>query len=82
MTLNHTNQLQTVFEVQERILDIHPFLEKLFPIAIVENDHFLIYDAEPNHQRYVFVRKVATPMPIPQGVRAAFPLESYDNRMA
>ncbi len=62
------------------IRDIHPFLEKLFPIAIVENDHFLIYDIEPNSQRYTLARRVATPMPIPQGVRAAFPLESYGNR--
>jgi hypothetical protein len=82
MTPNHLNQLRKVFEVQENIQDIHPFLEKLFPIAIVENGYFLIYDTELNNRRYVFVRKVATPMPIPQGVRAAFHLESYDNRMA
>ena len=82
MTSNHSNQLQKIFEVQEIIQDIHPFLEKLFPIAIVENDHFLIYDTEPNSREYTFVQKVATPMPIPQGVRAAFHLESYDNRMA
>lgn len=82
MTSNRSNQLQKVFEVQGIIQDIHPFLAKLFPIAIVENDHFLIYDTEPNNQRYAFVRKAATPMPIPQGVRAAFHLESYNNRMA
>lgn len=82
MKSNHLIQLQKVFEVQAIIQDIHPFLAKLFPIAIVENDHFLIYDTEPNQRRYSFVQKTATPMPIPQGVRAAFHLENYDNRMA
>ncbi|BCX03836.1 MAG: hypothetical protein KatS3mg053_1774 [Candidatus Roseilinea sp.] len=82
MTSNHSNQLQKIFIVQESIQDIHPFLESLFPIAIVEDDHFLIYDTEPNDRRYTFIRKAATPMPIPQGVRAAFQLASYDNRMA
>jgi anion-transporting ArsA/GET3 family ATPase len=79
---NYSNQLQRVFEIQEIIQDIHPFLEKLFPIAIVENDHFLIYDIESENQRYEFVQEAAVPMPIPHGVRAAFNLESYDNRMA
>lgn len=75
-------QVQKVFEVQGMIQDIHPFLERLFPIALVEDDHFLIYDLEPHSRRYALARSVATPMPIPQAVRAAFPLEGYGNRMA
>lgn len=81
MTSTHSKQLEKVFEVQESIQDIHPFLEKLFPIAIVENSHFLIYDTEPHNRQYVLARKVPTPIPIPQGVRAAFRLEDYDNRI-
>ena len=81
MGLNHLNHLQRVFKVQADIQDIHPLLEKLFPIAVFENDHFLIYDIDPRSPQYVFIKKSATPMPIPQGVRAAFNLESYDNRM-
>lgn len=81
MTANHIDQLQQIFEFQATIQDIHPFLEKLFPIAIVEDGNFLIYDVEPHSQRYVLIQKAATPMPIPKGVRAAFPLESYQSRM-
>ncbi len=82
MESDRIKHLQRVIKIQADIRDIHPFLEKPFPIAIVENDHFLIYDTGPNHQQYAFVRKVATPTPIPKGVRAAFHLESYDNRLA
>lgn len=82
MTSGCSTQFQKVFEVQGMIRDIHPFLERLFPIALVEGDHFLIYDIEPHSQRYTLARSVATSMPIPQGVRAAFPLECYGNRMA
>lgn len=77
-----TSRLQKIFEVQEKIQDIHPFLQKLYPVAIVEDGYFLIYDTEPDNRQYRFVKKTAVPMPIPQGVRAAFPLESYENRMA
>jgi hypothetical protein len=82
MTENHAKQLQNLFKLQEIIQDIHPFLDKLFPIAIVDNNHFLIYDIVSNSQQYTFIKKTATPMPIPQGVRAAFEMESYDNRLA
>jgi hypothetical protein len=78
----HASQLQTVFEVQDGIRDLHPFLERVFPIALVDEGRFLIYDCEPGRRRYAFVREAPTPMPIPRGVRAAFPLESYGGRMA
>ena len=81
MSADHLNQLQKIFELQANIQDIHPFLEKLFPIVVAEDGQFLIYDAEPHLRRYALVQKTATPMPIPQGVRAAFPLESYQSRM-
>lgn len=82
MRSDYLHQLQKIFEIQDGIQDISPYLEKLFPIAVVENGHFLIYDIEPSGSRYQFVKKAATPMPVPDGVRAAFSLESYDNQMA
>ena len=78
---SYTNQLQKIFEIQEKIQSIHPFLQKLYPVAIVEDGYFLIYDTEQDYQQYRFVKKTAVSLPIPPGVRAAFPLESYDNRM-
>jgi hypothetical protein len=36
---------------------------------------------DPTGQEYIFTRQVETPMPVPPQVRAAFPLERYDDRM-
>ena len=73
--------LQKIFAVQDTIKDLHPFLEKVFPIAIVKDDLFLIYEPDPSARRYVFVKGAPAPMPIPKGVRAAFPIKHYENRI-
>nr|QNO53994.1 hypothetical protein OHMBFCMF_00013 [Methanosarcinales archaeon ANME-1 ERB6] len=80
--LKYNSDLQKIFEVQDKIKDIHPFLGKAFPIAIVENDQFFVFDTDSSGRRYVFVKKAPTPMPVPKGVRAAFPLECYENKVA
>jgi hypothetical protein len=81
MTSEYLPQLQQIVQLQQTIRDIHPFLEKLFPVAIFSDDQFFIYDLDPAGQEYIFARQVETPMPVPPQVRAAFPLESYDGRM-
>lgn len=82
MESDYTGALQEVFDIQQAIQDIHPFLRRVFPVAVVEEGQFLIYDTDPAGSRYVFIKRAAIPMPVPAGVRAAFPLESYDNRAA
>ncbi|MCD4846952.1 MAG: hypothetical protein K8R76_02030 [Candidatus Aegiribacteria sp.] len=76
------NQLQEIFNIQSRIIDIHPILERVFPVALVEGDKFLIYDIDESGQRYVFVMDAPTPMPVPLKVRAAFSLECYGGKTA
>jgi len=80
MIAEYIPQLQQIFTVQQTIGDIHPFLEKLFPVAIVKDEQFFIYDVDPTGRQYEFVKQTPTPMPIPDGVRAAFPLDSYNGR--
>ncbi len=82
MQLKYNSDLQKIFEVQDKIKDIHPFLGKAFPIAIAENDQFFVFDTDSSGRGYVFVKKTPTPMPVPKGVRAAFPLECYENKVA
>jgi len=76
------DSLQKLFEIQSLIGDIHPFLNRTFPVAIVEGGQFLIFDTDSSGTRYIFVKQAPTPMPIPQGVRAAFPLECYGGKAA
>ncbi len=82
MRSGYENQLQVIFDIQRKIDSIHPFLERVFPVALVEGDQFLIYDIDESGQRYVFIKSAPTPMPIPLKVRAAFPLECYGGRTA
>ncbi len=78
----YATQLQKIFEIQAQIETVHPLLAHVFPIAIVENGQFLIFDVDPSGKHYTFVKQAPTPMPIPQGVRAAFPLECYGGKPA
>jgi hypothetical protein len=78
----YDNALLKVQELQHQIRDVHPLFEKTYPIAIVEADTFLVFDVIEDETGYQLVKKAPTPMPIPVGVRAAFNLECYDNRIA
>ena len=80
--LKYNSSLQKIFEVLDKIKDIHPFLRKVFPIAIVENDSFFVFDTYSSERKYVFVKKAPTSMPVPKGVRSAFTLECYKNKVA
>lgn len=74
--------LQKIFLVQQSIKNIHPFLKKLYPVAIAEGDNFYVFDLNPQKDAYVFVKQAQPAMIVPKGVRAAFPLDFYDNKMA
>jgi len=85
MQSRHDRSLQALLFLQKEIAGLHPFLERAFPIAIVDGDQFYVFDVGsadgPGH-RYAFVLQAPTPMPIPRGVRAAFPLACYGDRPA
>ena len=74
--------VQRIFDIQAQIKDVHQLLTHVFPVAIVENGQFLIFDVAPSGKHYTFVKQAPAPMPIPQGVRAAFPLECYGGKPA
>jgi hypothetical protein len=80
--MTYNPALQKVLELQQKILNIHPLFGNPYPIAIVEGNTFLIFDVDYAGNAYHLVRQAPTPMPIPVGVRAAFDLECYDNKIA
>ncbi len=81
-TLKYNSSLQKIFEIKNKIEDIHPFLKETFPIAIVEDNYFFVFDTDSSKKKYVLVKEAPTKMPIPKGVRAAFPLECYEGKAA
>lgn len=74
--------LEKIFYYRDMLKDLHPFLDNLFPVAIVENDRFYVFDLNEKGDRYELVLSVPSPMPVPEKVRAAFALDFYDNKAA
>jgi hypothetical protein len=61
---------------------LHPSLARLFPVALAAEGQFFVFDLDPDGAQYRLVVQAPTPMPIPEGVRAAFPMECYGGRAA
>jgi hypothetical protein len=82
MVEKHIQSLQKIFDLQKKIEGIHPFLKKLYPVAIVEGDLFYVFDLDASRKHYVLAKLAKPAMIVPKGIRAAFPLDFYDNKMA
>jgi hypothetical protein len=74
--------LDRLFEFRERIGHIHPFLDRLYPVAVVENQYLFVFEPDMESRRYLLTVEGPAPMPIPDGIRAAFPLELLQGRPA
>jgi hypothetical protein len=81
--MNHpyTDPLQKLFSLQQTIRDLHPCLEKLYPVAIAEDERIFLFTPDPPGQSYRLNAEFPAPMSIPVGIRAAFPLDP-DGRIA
>lgn len=78
--MNHEAKLHNLFPLQAKLQHLHALLQTLYPVAIAVQDEMLVY--EPRGSRYELTAAFPSPIPIPRGVRAAFPLEEFNNRMA
>jgi len=67
--------LDEIFAVQAKIQDIHPFLKKLYPVAILESDRFYIFEPDPEKKSFILAGDVPVPMEITGKLRAALGLE-------
>jgi hypothetical protein len=73
-------KFERLIELQERVKNVHPLMNKFYPIAIVEAGSINIFDYNTDCKEYKLEHQERDSMNIPKGVRAAFPLEFYDNR--
>lgn len=67
-------------QLYKKIRNIHQSLEDIYPIAVVNNNQFNIYDGS-QISKYKLIKTEKSPFPIPNKVRAAFPLNSFDNKI-
>jgi len=74
--------LVRVFEYRDILKGVHPFIKHLYPIAIVKDNHFYVFDLNADQSQYELKAHSPTNMPVPEGVRAAFPLDFYQGKAA
>jgi hypothetical protein len=74
------NGLGRLVQMQKEIKEIHPFLARMHPVAVVEGASLFIFDIDSIGTYYRFQRKEPLPFPMERGIRASFPLFSYGNR--
>ncbi len=74
--------LEKLIMLQEKVRHLNTALADFYPVAIVVDDRFQVFDFRDEKHAYEFVKEVPAPMPVPVGVRAAFQLEAYGGRIA
>jgi hypothetical protein len=57
-------------------------LEQLYPIAIVEDNDFFVFNLKLSGKQYEYKMNFPSQMNLPNEVLAAFPLEGYERKMA
>ncbi len=78
----YSASLKKIFELQALFAPLHPALENVYPVAIVENKTFYVFEPVPGEKAYRLATTAPDTFEIPTGVRAAMPLAFWENRMA
>ena len=78
IALKYSDKFVSFLKLQDEIKSIHPLLNEHFPIVIVENKQLNIFE----YERGEYLLSCIEPdlMNMPTGIRAAFPLESLQNK--
>jgi hypothetical protein len=74
--------LGQVFAVQRQLRDLHPAFQQLYPIAVVRDQRISVYVPVPAHWSYRLVASGPDSYNMPEGVRAAMPLDFWGGRIA
>lgn len=68
-------KIQKIISFQKKIGHVHPFLKYFYPVAIADRGYFYIYTYDKKDNKFKSTKKIKTPFPIQQGMKAAFPVE-------
>ena len=74
--------MDEIIELHGELYGIHESLEKLYPIAVVNNGYFYVFDINELGTKYEFKHKAETDLPDDVDWLAAFDLESYDWKLS
>jgi hypothetical protein len=74
--------LGKIFDYQKMFAPLDPALAKVYPVAIVENKTFYVFEPVPGQKTYRLAVTAPDTYDVPVGVRAAMPLAFWEGRMA
>jgi len=74
--------IKQIFKTYEKINKLDKSLEQLYPIAIVEDNDFFVFDLNLSGKQYEYKINFPSQMSLPNEILAAFPLEGYEGKMA
>ena len=73
--------IKQIFKYFEKINKLDKSLEQLYPIAIVEDNDFYIFDLNLSGKQYEYKMNFPSQINLPNEILAAFPLEGYEGKM-
>jgi hypothetical protein len=78
----YQTQLAMIATFQKKVADLHPALASLYPVALVENGQFYVFEPDASNKSWRLAAQGPDKYNVPVGVRAAMPLDFWGNRMA
>jgi hypothetical protein len=82
MEKKYEESLRRVFAFQDEVAPVHAIFKQAYPIAIVEDKTFFVFEPVPEKRVYRLVSSAPDTSGMPRGIRAAMPLGFWDNRPA
>lgn len=76
----YLSKFEELMKLQSQIEHIHPLLQHRYPVLIVEDNHLNIFDYDPHKKGYRLQHVEPDTIHLPQGIRAAFPMQSYGGK--
>jgi len=70
--------MDNVIKMHDKVKTVHVSLEKLYPITVIHNGYFYIFDKNEAGNKYEFKRKVETSVVVSGEILTAFVLDFYD----
>ncbi|MBN2399663.1 MAG: hypothetical protein JXI33_04910 [Candidatus Aminicenantes bacterium] len=67
---------------REKAADLHPAFAKTYPVALVENGRWYVYEVDATGKSWKLSARASVRSQLPAGIRAAMPLDFWNFRMA
>ena len=74
--------IKQIFKTYGEINKLDKSLEQLYPIVIVEDNDFFVFDLNSSGNKYEYKMNFPSKMNLPNEILAAFPLDDYEGKMA